>query len=364
MAVKAGAPTPNEQGKDGMNRQWMIYGAYGYSGELAARDAVRRGLRPVLAGRSAAKLQPLAQELGLEFRAFDIADAATGVRGMHTVLNCAGPFSSTAKPMIRACVDAGAHYVDITGEIPVFETCHELDALAQAKGLVLCPGAGFDVVPTDCLAAMLKERMPDAQTIDLALSFGTRPSIGTARTIVEGAAAGGLVRRDGKLVPVGNAYRIRRIPFAGGARWTATLPWADVFTAGVSTGVPNGMVYTALPLALCWMMKLTSPIRGLFGFAWMQRALDALARRLYGGGPDDNARATQRTQFWGEAIDAAGTRISARLSAPNVYALTADTAVTVSEHCLNGPNRTGFVTPSKLLGSGFITTRPGVRLEA
>src|SRR5436305_15188118 len=105
------------------DRPWMIYGANGYTGELAAREAVARGLRPVLAGRNARAVAELALELGLDSRAFaldDPAAAAHGVAGMAAVLHCAGPFVRTSRPMVDACLAAGAHYLDITGEIAVF----------------------------------------------------------------------------------------------------------------------------------------------------------------------------------------------------------------------------------------------------
>ncbi|MBL9072181.1 saccharopine dehydrogenase NADP-binding domain-containing protein [Tabrizicola sp.] len=344
------------------DRPWMIYGANGYTGELVVREAVRRGLRPVIAGRSAARLVPLAEELDLPWRAFGVEQASDEIRDMVAVLNCAGPFSATAAPLVNACLDARAHYIDITGEISVFQACHALDARAREAGVVLCPGAGFDIVPTDCLAAMLKERLPGARSIDLAFSFGTRPSIGTARTIIEAIGAGGLIRRDHQLTPVANGYRIRRIAFPEGERWTVTIPWGDVYTAGISTGAPEGMVYTALPLALALFIKLSSPLRGLMETGWAQRRLDHVANRLFSGGPDTEARARQRTEFWGEALDPSGNRVAATISAPNVYALTADTALAMTVHCLTQTGQSGYFTPSMLLGAGFIASRPGVEV--
>jgi short subunit dehydrogenase-like uncharacterized protein len=346
-----------------MSKKWMIYGAYGYTGELMVREATRRGLQPVIAGRSEARLLPLANELQLEHRAFDLSQAHAGLGDIAVVLNCAGPFSATAKALVEACLKSRIHYVDITGEIPVFQFCHSLDARAREAGIVLCPGAGFDIVPTDCLAATLKEGLPDAQQIDLAFSFGTRPSIGTAKTLIEGIEVGGLIRRDHRLIPVADGYRIRRIAFPHGSRWGVTIPWGDVFTAGVSTGVPNGMVFTALPLPLGVMMRLTNALRGLLTTRFAQRWLNRIVERFFGGGPDDEARATQRTQFWGEATNAAGRRFVARMSAPNVYALTVDTALEIAVHCLSLSGPSGYMTPSMLMGSRFIASRPGVEFE-
>ena len=148
--------------------RWMVYGAYGYTGTLVAELAVRRGLRPVLAGRDAAKLRPLAERLGLEHRAFGLDEAARALADVDAVAHCAGPFSSTSGPMVDACLAAKTHYVDITGEIDVFEAVSRRDEDAKRAGVVLLPGAGFDVVPTDCLAALLHDALPTATHLDLA----------------------------------------------------------------------------------------------------------------------------------------------------------------------------------------------------
>jgi short subunit dehydrogenase-like uncharacterized protein len=228
-----------------MPKPWMIYGANGYTGELIAREAVSRGLKPMLAGRTAAKVEPLAAGLGLQARVFNLGDAVarTSVEGMGLVLHCAGPFSATAAPMMAACLAAHAHYLDITGEISVFEHAQTLDAAARAAGIVICPGVGFDVIPTDCVAAALKAALPDAT--HLALGFDSRSgfSPGTAKTSVEGLAQGGKVRQDGRIVSVPLAYKTRRIDFGDGEKLAMTIPWGDVSTAYATTGIPNIEVY-------------------------------------------------------------------------------------------------------------------------
>ncbi|MGH6800098.1 MAG: saccharopine dehydrogenase family protein, partial [Methylocella sp.] len=170
--------------------EWMIYGANGYTGELIAREAKRQGKSPILAGRSAAKIVALASKLTFTSKAFRLerpSEIVEALRGVRLVLNCAGPFSKTADPLMRACIAAKAHYLDITGEIDVLEGAHRFDSEAKAAGVVLCPGAGFDVVPTDCIALMLKKALP--QATELALGFevsGRQVSAGTAKTLVEG----------------------------------------------------------------------------------------------------------------------------------------------------------------------------------
>lgn len=338
----------------------MVYGAYGYTGELIVREAVRRGLRPVIGGRSEEKLKPLAAELGLEHRSFDVKHARDRLDDVRTILNCAGPFSRTAAMLAAACISRGVHYIDVSGEIPALAHCHSLDTQARNAGVILCPGAGFDVVPTDCLAATLKARMPQAVSLNLAFSFGTRPSVGTAKTTVEALGKGGMIRSNHVLTPVPDGYDLRRIPFPQGERWAATAPFGDVFTAGVTTGIPNIMVYSATPLAAGIAMKLGNPLRRLVATAFVQRSLTALVERMLSGGPDEDARTDQRTEFWGEAIDASGKRVSLGFTAPNVYALTVDTALGIAAYCSAQTGRAGFYTPAMLMGPDFISSRPGV----
>ncbi len=223
----------------------MIYGANGYTGELIAREAVKRGERPVLAGRNAAAIEPLARELGLEWRAFDLA--RPDLSGVQLVLHCAGPFMHTSRPMVDACLAAGVHYLDITGEIAVFEAVFRRDAEARQRRVTLLPGVGFDVVPTDCLAAQLHAELPDAN--ELWLAFFTRSGVsrGTLRTMIEGAGLGGAIRRDGRIKVVPQMYDVQEIPFTSGPKLAMTIPWGDISTAYRSTGIPNIRVYSSQP---------------------------------------------------------------------------------------------------------------------
>src|SRR3954449_4542055 len=223
---------------------WMIYGANGYTGELIAREAVRRGQKPILGGRNAEKLATLANELGLESRAFPLD--APQLDGIEAVLHCAGPFVHTSAAMVRACIAAGAHYLDITGEIPVFESIMAMTDDAARAGVTLIPGVGFDVVPTDCLAAMLAARRPGATELELAFySPGAEISRGTLKTMIESIGDGGAIRENGKIVRVPPAFDAKEIPFSIAPRMAMTIPWGDVSTAFHTTGIPNIRVYTA-----------------------------------------------------------------------------------------------------------------------
>src|SRR5688500_1147985 len=187
--------------------QWMIYGANGDTGRLIALEAKRRGMTLILAARNAATLAPLGQETGFAQRVFDLNPDSleAGLEGVDLVLHCAGPFSATCAPMLDACIAQKTHYLDITCEIDVFAHCHAQHERAKAADFVVLPGSGFDVVPTDCLAAQLKRDLPGATHLVLGFEAGGGLSPGTAKSSVEGLAKGGRARIDGVLtrVPLG-----------------------------------------------------------------------------------------------------------------------------------------------------------------
>ena len=337
--------------------EWMIYGANGYTGELCAREAVARGLKPVLAGRREEAVAELASELGLDYRAFSLDDpdaVRKGLDGMALVLHCAGPFSATSEPMVDACLATGTHYLDITGEISVYQACHERDGEAREAGIMLMPGVGFDIVPTDCLAAMLKEKLPDATALTLAFEAGGGPSPGTAKTSFEGLTQGGRVRRDGELLEVPLAWRTRDIPFAEGARHGMTIPWGDVYTAYVSTGIPDVEVFLAVP------PKVSTRVRRMNRWRWLLAAgpiKHLIMRRIerQTPGPDENRRAGTRSRIWGEVSNAAGKSVSGELHTPNGYDLTVDAAVSISARVLQAEDsESGYFTPSLYLGPQYV----------
>ena len=212
--------------------EWMIYGANGYTGRLVAVEAKHRGLRPVLAGRRAGPIETLATDLSLPARVFDLGDArsaAAAVADMAVVAHCAGPFAATSAQMIDACLTSRTDYLDITGELEVFLAAQRRHADAQATGIIICPGVGFDVIPTDCVAAVLKEALPDATHLVLAFDARARVSPGTARTMAESfrlGRRGGRVRRNGAIEQVPLAHSRRRVDFAGGSVMTMPSPGA------------------------------------------------------------------------------------------------------------------------------------------
>jgi short subunit dehydrogenase-like uncharacterized protein len=343
----------------------LIYGANGYTGELVARRAVALGLRPTLAGRSAEGVGALARALGLPHAVLGLDDPAAldgALRGHVAVLHCAGPFSCTSRPMAEACLRSGAHYLDITGELAVFEALSRRDEVARAAGVMLLPGVGFDVAPSDCLAAHLKRRLPGATSLALAFRAIGRASRGTTATAVAGLGKGGAVRRNGKIIPVPAAHATRRVDFGRGPVEVTAIPWGDVSTAYHSTGIPNITVYTYLPPSLHRLLRLGRPLAPLLAAPPVQALLRGLVRRQPPG-PSAEERARGLSLFWGEVVDAAGGRAVSRLRAPEGYTLTAVAAVHIARKVLAGAATPGFQTPSRAYGADLILELDGVARE-
>ena len=344
----------------------LIYGANGYTGKLIAREAAKRGLKPLLAGRNRDEIDALAAELHLTRRVFELGNPDEITRNLDdvaVVLHCAGPFSRTSAPMLRACLDRNVHYLDITGEIDVFEACHRVDARAKTQGTVVLPGSGFDVVPTDCLAAMLKQRLPDATHLTLAFEAGGGPSPGTAKTSVEGMGKGGRARINGELTTVPLAWKRRDFLRDGKPRSAMTIPWGDIFTAYISTGIPNIETYLAMPPKTIQRMTWMRHIQPLLGLRIVQDYMKRKIERT-NPGPSEERRENSDTYVWGEVRNAAGREEKLALITPNGYDLTVTASLGVAEYLLQRLGRLGggYFTPSLLMGVDYVLRLPGVKL--
>lgn len=345
--------------------RWMIYGANGYTGRLAAKKARAEGEHPILAGRNREAIEAMGRELDLETRVFDLADAETvagGLEGVSAVLHCAGPFSATCAKMLEGCVRSRTHYLDITGEIEVFEYTQQHSERWKEAGISVIPGVGFDVVPSDCLAALLAQRLPDATHLRLAFkSKHGKLSPGTSKTMIEGLPKGGMIRSEGKLESVPTAWRIETLPFADGHQMAVTIPWGDVSTAYYSTGIPNIEVYIGTTTEQLKQMRLMRYIGPLLGFAPVQ----ALLKKWIGSkvkGPTEAERESDEMQLWGEVRNGGGERVTLKMRTPEGYSLTAEAAVAATLRVARDGIPAGALTPSKAFGAEFVLSLPGVQL--
>ncbi len=339
----------------------LIYGAYGYTGELISRRAVQQGLEPILAGRRSGPLRALADELALEYRVFgldqeDVLDQM--LDQVDVVIHSAGPFLYTSEPMASACLRTATHYLDITGEIDVFESLAARDSEAQEAGVVLLPGVGFDVVPTDCLALYLKEKLPTAVSLEMAFASSGGVSRGTAKTSIERLGSGGAVRRRGQIVNVPAAWKSASIPFSIGAKQAVTIPWGDVSTAYYTTGIGNVTVYAAVPPQMRTTMVWSRRLPWLFRSRWLRERLKKQIDRRPPG-PDKETRDRGHMWLWGGVSDGENS-IEAQMTTPEGYRLTSETAVEAARRVARGSVDPGFRTPAAAFGADFILGFDGV----
>lgn len=336
--------------------QWIIYGATGYTGKLIAHEAVRRGHRPVLAARSAQELIPLAEQLDLDYLVLDLTSGrilAESLAKFEAVLHAAGPYTLTGRPVLEACLLSQTHYIDINGELPILEYTINQDQAAQRKGISVIPGAGFDVVPTDCLAVYVTSQLDDPMELDIAIGGIGQSSAGTRRSGLEMLALGGQVRRSGRLMNYPLGQTTRWVRFADHSRQVLPVPWGDLSTAYHSTCVPNITTYMALSPATIRLAR----IFGRLGPAlvrqpqirrWLQKLQGSTAK-----GPDPEHESKSRSQVYARAKDSNGLIAQAWLETIAPYQLTAISAVSCLEAVLK-KIRPGVFSPAQLLGADWI----------
>lgn len=346
--------------------RWMIYGANGYTGRLCAEHAVELGESPILAGRSVSAVAPLAMTLGLEHRVVGLGEPdalAEALAGVDLVLHCAGPFSETSRPMLKACMRAGAHYLDITGEIAVFEGLFARAPELLRAGVCGISGVGFDVVPTDGLAALLGDALPDATHLELAfVGLGGGVSQGTAKTAVRGLGIGSAARIGGRIKKVPAAWKTKEVPLGGKPRHVVSIPWGDVSTAYHTTGIPNIVTYMALPKNVVPWMRMLDRTGSLMSAAPIQAALEKLVEARISG-PSAEERASGASFIWGRAEAADGRWVEGSVTTPEGYRFTALSAVAAVQKVRTGAVPPGPWTPSRALGVDFLASIPGVTVD-
>ena len=333
----------------------LIYGAYGYTGRLIAQAAVEQGLQPVLAGRDADRLTELGTALDLPTQTVSLSEPErlrTALDDVSVALHCAGPFVHTAPPMVGACLDTGTHYLDLTGEVDVFQMLAERDADAEAAGCMLLPGIGFDVVPSDCLSQFVAAHTPDADILEVALYAEGTVSQGTLKTLIEQMGRGGVVRREGRLHDVPPGWTSRNVDFGDRRRGVTSIPEGSVVTSGVSTDVPNVTAYIAVPLLVQSLLRASQHVQGILTWPPLKRLLKRLVEQGRAG-PTAEERQQGRTVVWASARGPDGDATTARLHGPEAYTFTARSAVAALRRVLDGTAPSGYQTPSTAFGADF-----------
>ncbi|WP_395608041.1 saccharopine dehydrogenase family protein [Pseudomonas sp. B22129] len=312
----------------------MIYGATGYTGRMAAEQAKELGLNLVIAGRDEARLASLAAALGVPYRVFVAQESR--LEGIDVLLNFAGPFAHTAEPLMRACIASGTDYLDITAEINVYRLAEQLGSGAD---VMLLPGVGWDVVPTDCLAMHVASRVRQPRALNIALQVPGTMSRGSAMSVGEILGAGVMVRIDGALVATPDAP-LQHLDFGDGPVLCAPLSFGDLVSAWHSSSIPN----------IAMFVHVT-------GEAFPEGDLSLLP-----DGPTQTQRDAHRARAVAEVTGADGSVARSVIETVNGYSYTPLAAVEAARRVLGGERRPGFETPAKLFGVGFAQTIAGTRI--
>ncbi len=347
-----------------VNNTIIIYGSYGYTGKLIVEECRTKNLNVILSGRSAEALQSQSKQTNYPFEIVDINDAVALKKLLtkgKVVIHCGGPFQFTAKALVNACLETKTHYTDITGESAVFEMLSLMDQQGKSAGITIIPGTGFDVVPSDCLALHLKNKLESATHLQLAFASSGGFSRGTARTMVEGLGYGSMIRKEGKLTVVPTGSLTKEINYGPFTRPSLNIPWGDISTAWRSTGIPNIEVYIGSNEKQIAYAKRSNYINWLLRMRWVK---DFLKRKVdqRPSGPSDEKRAKGRTYLWGRVWNNTGQEFSSRLETLDGYTLTAKSSVLIAEKILNGNFKTGYQTPAMAYGEGLILELPGSKL--
>lgn len=340
-----------------MEKKLLIYGANGYTGQLICENAFEKGLKPILAGRNYNQIKTLAEKYNCDYRIFSLEAVETikeHLSDISVVLHAAGPFRYTAENMILACIEKKVHYLDITGEIEVFALAEKMSKKAIAGNVMLMPGTGFDVVPTDCMGLKLKEKMPDATHLDLAfVTLGGQISHGTAMSMAAKLGEGGACRKNGKIIREPLGKNAKTLIINGRAAFVMSIPWGDVFTAYPTTGIGNIRTFTGVPRNIYNLLKL----QFLFNPILRTETVRNWIRKQIGkrpAGPTPEKRAKSKSYIWGEVTNAKGERQHHSFWTPEGYSLTAATAVAIAQRVLSGDWKPGYQTPAGCYGSGLI----------
>ena len=340
----------------------LLYGANGYTGTLIARYANEYQLQPILAGRNELEIKKLAATLQLPYTFFSLEDATKikqALADVAVVIHAAGPFHYTAKQMVEACIETGTHYLDINGDLSVFEFIKKYDAKAKQANIMLLPGAGFDVVPTDCMALSLNNKLPDATHLEIAfVTLGGQISHGTATTMASKAGEGSVVRENGKFVKKPMGHKGKWIEVDGKNLFVMSIPWGDISTAHFSTGIQNIETYTGIKPAVYKMLKLQ------FLFNWLLRTKfirSYIQKKINQNpaGPTDEKRANAKTYVWGCVRNADGKEIVEKIICADGYTVTALSCLLITQKILAGNFKTGYQTPASCFGAELIFEIPG-----
>jgi short subunit dehydrogenase-like uncharacterized protein len=342
------------------DKKWMLYGCTGYSGKLIAAECKRVGLTPVLAGRSEAKVKAISDAHGFAYRVFDLTDSARMEECIYDctlMFNAAGPYTSTCIAGLEACLKQKVHYLSLVGEVPLLDELRGYDQAAQDAGITIGVGLGYDVFPTDCVANILKGKLPDATHLTIAMRGPDSMSAGTAKEMVEQLVDQPFwARQDGKLIA--SKARTKKIDFGDGPQLAMSISWGDLVSAHHSTGIANIDVFMAADRMQINMISFLSLLRPVLRMKAVRRWINKMIDKKVLG-PSEDELQNLPVRLIGEVSNAAGDGVRVSVLTASPYKFTYLGAVHAIQHQIASVAAPGYQTPAQLLGKHAIEAIEG-----
>lgn len=351
-----------------MKTRLLLYGVDEFTGALISRRAAATGLAHIGAGRDIARVATHANGLAktcpgsVEPRTFGLGSAtriAAALDDVAVLVNAATPFGETAPALVEACLATGTHYLDLSSERGDIAALMARDEAAANAGIVVSPGACFDLALADAMAARLALLLPGARALTIAVKRGplTRNE---ARALIAASRVPGETVKNGQMAAAMPASRALDVDFGAGAEQTLLAPWRGDGVAARRRG-PYSTIesYEVLPPSLMRIVRGASLSRYMFRRGWRLKALERrLARRREG--PTDAELARTHSIVWAEARTPDGKTKRARLETPAAPLYTAEAALLLARVLLGGKAAPGFRLPSELAGGGLVEQIAGV----
>ena len=346
-----------------MSGRVLLYGATGFTGAEIARLLAGQ-VDLVIAGRNETRVQALAHEIGTPWRSFALDDVGaidSALEDIDLVLHAAGPFGTTARPMMEACLRGQADYMDLGGEWPVFIDAMSLDAAARDAGIIILPGIGLTVAASDCLLATAMQRWPETTRLCLGISRAQIISRGSVESAAAMMSPQVIIRRNGAITTVPAGALVRSFDFGEGLRQATAMSWADVVTGSVTTGVGAIEVYSEMRWLERASYRLSGMTMDVLGAGPAQAMGKALAQ-VWPEGPSMDARGEASFVMVVHALDPWRRERRLAMRTRDGYSFSVLTAIDAVHRVLAGEGDAGFQTPARAFGADFIFKADAARL--
>ncbi|MDF3283825.1 saccharopine dehydrogenase NADP-binding domain-containing protein [Gordonia sp. N1V] len=328
----------------------VLFGATGYTGRLTAAALRARGVEPLLAARNRSALASVATDIGgADTAVADVTDPAS-VRALlesgDVLISTVGPFLRYGRPALDAALDAGAHYLDSTGEGPFIRAVFDRDAEAREKNIGLLSAFGFDYVPGNLAAGLVLADTPAATGVRICYGIVDPGTSGGTRASMAGMMfEPGFSLRDGRLRPARLGERVHTFTVNGASRTAASIPASEHLALPHSYPELRDIdVYLSSPPAAARALQIGTRVTSIAAQIAPLKALgDAvLSRAVKGstGGPTAEQRASTSSWIVAEALDANGAVLaSTTLTGVDPYTFTASILAWGAAQALSGALR-------------------------